>query len=160
MTAVAEPAIGRERRRHGRWRVEGGHVAVSGQNWPLVDISIGGFQARAIGDLPPLSPDFEGNIVWRQGREAINFHFRASVVRRDAETGFLAAEFEPLEGEEIDTLLRMLSAIEEERYLKLEREQRAAARRIFLRRALVTGVALGSIGLAVYLFWLFGLSGA
>ncbi|UUX50975.1 PilZ domain-containing protein [Nisaea acidiphila] len=160
MNAVAEAAIGQERRRHGRWSVSGAYAAVQGRKLPLIDISIGGFLARLPGEGGDVSSPLEGTIYWRGSRELIEFPFSAEIVRRLDSGESVAAQFHALEGESIDTLLRFLSAIEAERRERIEGEQRAAMRRILLRKLALWGVAGASILAALWLVWQFGLNGS
>lgn len=158
MSAVAEVAIGEERRRHGRWSVTGAYADVQGRKLPLIDVSIGGFLAR-LPDDGDISSPLEGTIYWRGGRELIEFPFSAEIVRRIGE-GNVAAQFHSLEGESIDTLLRFLSAIEAERHRRIEGQQRAAERRILMRKMTLWGVAGLSLVAALWFVWQFGFSSA
>jgi len=160
MSAVAEAAIGRERRRHGRWSVTGAYAVIQGRKIPLIDISIGGFFARLPDDGGQMSSPLEGTIYWRGARETIEFPFGADIVRRPDEGGSFAAQFHSLEGEAIDTLLRFLSAIEAERRERIERHQRRAERRVLLRKLAFWGVVGISLLAALWLVWTFGLGGA
>lgn len=159
MDAVAGTAIGRERRRHGRWSVSGAYAAIQkNRKLPIVDISIGGFLARLPDDGREVGSLLEGTIYWRGDRERIEFPFRADIVRRLDSGEKVAAQFQELEGESIDNLLRFLSAVEAERHERIEREQRAAERRILLRKLLVRSVIGLSICAGLYFAWLFGFS--
>lgn len=160
MSAVAEAAIGQERRRHGRWSVSGAYAAVQGRKIPLIDISIGGFFARLPDEGGHVSSPLDGTIYWRGTRETIEFSFSADIVRRPDEGGSFAAQFHSLEGESIDTLLRFLSAIEAERRERIERQQRGAERRVLMRKLALWGVIGGSLLAALWLVWQFGLNGA
>lgn len=159
MNAVAEAAIGQERRRHGRWAVSGAYAIVRDRKLPLIDISIGGFFARLPDEGGKVASPLEGTIYWRGTRELIEFPFSADIVRRPDGEGRFAAQFHALEGESIDTLLRFLSAIEAERRERIERQQRGAERRVLLRKLAFWGVAGVSLLAALWLVWQFGLRG-
>lgn len=159
MNAVAEAVIAEERRRHGRWSVSGAYASVQGRRLPLVDISIGGFLARLPEDGGEIESPLEGRIYWKGSRELIDFPFSADIVRRLGGGKNIAAQFQALEGESIDRLLQFLSAIEAERHQRIDRQQRAAERRVLTRRFGLWGVVAGSVLAALYLVWLFGLSG-
>ena len=160
MNAVAEAVIIEERRRHGRWSVTGAYASVQGRRLPLVDISIGGFLARLPDDGRDIESPLEGTIYWKGSREVIDFPFSADIVRRLNDGENIAAQFQALAGESIDSLLRFLSAIEAEQRHRIDRQQRAAERRILIRKLGLWSVTGISVLTAVYLFWLFGLSGA
>lgn len=157
MDAVAGTAIGQERRRHGRWSVHGAHAAIQrGRKLTLIDVSIGGFLATLPDDGKDVSTPIEGMIHWRGQRETIAFPFRADIVRRLDSGESVAAQFNELEGESIDALLRFLSAIEAERHERIDRQQRAAGRRILMRKMALWSVAGVSVLAAFYLVWQFG----
>lgn len=160
MNAVAEAVIIEERRRHGRWSVSGAYALVQGRRLPIIDISIGGFLARLPDDGREVGTPLEGTIYWKGSRELIEFPFSADIVRRLNDGENIAAQFQALAGESIDSLLRFLSAIEAERHQRIDRQQRAAERRILFRKLGFWSVAGISALVAVYLVWLFGLSGA
>ena len=133
---------------------------MQGRRLPLVDISIGGFLARLPDDGRDIESPLEGTIYWKGSREVIDFPFSADIVRRLNDGENIAAQFQALAGESIDSLLRFLSAIEAERHHRIDRQQRAAERRILIRKLGLWSVTGISVLTAVYLFWLFGLSGA
>lgn len=159
MNAVAETVIAEERRRHGRWSATGAYALVEGRRLPLIDISIGGFLARQPEDGQEVSTPLEGTIYWQGRDEMIEFPFSADIVRRLNNGQSIAAQFQSLAGESIDSLLRFLSAIEAERHQRIEKQQRAAERRILLRKLGLWSVVGCSVLIALYAFWIFGLSG-
>ena len=159
MNAVAETVIAEERRRHGRWSVTGAYASVDGRRLPLIDISIGGFLARLPEDRREIDTPLEGTIYWKGRDELIEFPFSADIVRRLHNGQSIAAQFQSLAGESIDSLLRFLSAIEAERHQRIASQQRSAERRILFRRLGLWSVVGGSVLIALYLFWVFGLSG-
>ena len=147
-TAAGRAVSGRDRRQHGRWRIEGAYAVIGEERWPLIDVSIGGFRARRPPDAPEPGRSFAGTIVWSDGRARGTLEFRARPVRvepgaanegdgeEDGEgVDTLAAAFEPLDGREIDRLLALLSGIEAQRRRERGPDPGAARRR--RRRLLV-----------------------
>lgn len=140
---------GRDRRQHGRWEVSGATVSIEDETFSVVDISIGGFQARIEGGVFHVGQDLDGMLV-RAGKSTRNhLDFSARIVRVDDESNLFAAAFEPLEGQQIDRLLSLLSSIDAERRKDKERMHRARDRgrritRIAVAFTIVAVIAVGA----------------
>ncbi|MDA0340164.1 MAG: PilZ domain-containing protein [Proteobacteria bacterium] len=151
---VVATTDGRERRQHGRWKIVGAYVQISDTRFPLVDISMGGFQLR--GDESTIDHDgiFSGSIVWPDGGRHNTVDFKARVVRVEPEHELVGIAFQPMDGKQIDQLLGMLTTVEGKWRGERERADRAVTRRRFIRR-LVTGLSvIGLAGAAGYAVWI------
>jgi hypothetical protein len=156
--AFAEPAAvkkgGRERRQHGRWKVNGAFVKVGNIRFSLVDISMGGFQMSGDNRTVSGAGVFDGSIVWPDGGRHGNLDFKARAVRIEAESEMIGAAFEPMEGQQIDQLLGMLSAIEGKWRAARERAERAEIRRRMLRRMVASISIIGIVGGLGWVVWI------
>jgi hypothetical protein len=142
---------GRDRREHNRWRIEGAMAQTDGRDWPLVDISIGGFQARDQGEQLTVGEEINGVILWATSTGEVNLEFKARLVRAEPQAGLFAAAFEILEGPQIDRLLNILSGIDSERRSQFERLDRSRRRRQMIGRigsfiAVLAGIAVVGAG--------------
>ncbi len=144
---------GRERRQHGRWKVTGAYVQVDGNRFPLIDISMGGFQMS--GDSRDVGGNriFEGTITWPDGGRNGTVDFKARAVRIEPDSEMIGVAFEPMEGEQIDQLLGMLSAIEAKWRYERERVERSGILRRRLRRLVASISIIGIVGGLGWVAW-------
>lgn len=144
---------GRERRQHGRWKVTGGYVKVGNIRFSLVDISMGGFQMRGDNRSVGEAGIFEGSIVWPDGGRHGQIDFKARAVRVEPDSEMIGAAFEPMDGEQIDQLLGMLSAAEAKWRNERERAERAEIMRRRLRRLVASVSIIGIMGGLGWVVW-------
>jgi hypothetical protein len=144
---------GRERRQHGRLKVTGGYVTVGNIRFSLVDISMGGFQMGGDNRRVNGTDIFEGTIIWPDGGRHGTVNFKARAVRVESDSELIGAAFEPMEGEQIDQLLGMLSAIEGKWRAERERAERAETRRRMLRRLVASISIIGIVGGLGWVVW-------
>ncbi len=144
---------GRERRQHGRWKVTGAYVQVGEDRFPLVDISMGGFQMRGDNHGAFGAGVFTGSIIWPDGGRNGTVDFKARAVRTEPGSEMIGAAFQPMEGEQIDQLLAMLSAIEGRWRHDRERAERSVILRRRLRRLVASVSLIGILGGLGWVAW-------
>lgn len=120
----------------------------------LVDISMGGFQMSDENRTVSGVGIFEGTIVWPDGGRHGTVDFKARAVRVEPDSEMIGAAFEPMEGEQIDQLLGMLSTIEGKWRAERERADRAGARRRILRRLVASISIIGIVGGLGWVVWI------
>jgi hypothetical protein len=145
---------GRERRQHGRWKVTDGYVKVGNIRFSLIDISLGGFQMSGDNRTVRGVGIFEGSIIWPDGGRHGTVDFKARAVRVEQDSEMIGAAFEPMEGEQIDQLLAMLSTVEGKWRAERERAERAETRRRMLRRLVASISIIGIVGGLGWVVWI------
>lgn len=108
-------------------------------------------------DLPVDGPEvggaIEGEIHSRATARAYQTSFRATVVRFDKHDRRIGIAFEPMEAEQIDGLLAILSSVERAYVNLREADQRRVELRRFVRRLVVAAVAGIALAAAGYAAW-------
>ena len=139
-----------ERRRHHRRTTHRVWVEVGGSPCWIDDISLGGFQftqADAVSREEILDTTISGTLVYQDDRAMYRMPFQARVVRFDEESSSVGVAFEPLNDDQIDVLLQVISAIERAVDERRERDARLERRRKWLKYGVAA--ASGAAVLAV-----------
>lgn len=150
---VSAEESGRDRRVHYRREAVKVWAQVDGGWYKVHDLSLGGLRLDRPVDNPGQGEVIEGDIHSRAGSRAHQTSFSATVVRVETDAKRIGVAFAPMEDEEIDGLLAILSAVEREfvasREAELRREQlQQALRRLGISALLLTGIAVA--GFAVW----------
>jgi len=109
-TAETSVPSGRERRVHHRRAVVRVWAQIDGGWYKVHDLSLGGLAVDTPVDRPGIGSVIDGELHSRADDRQRQSTFRASVVRVESDRIGLA--YEPMEPEQIDGLLSILSAIE------------------------------------------------
>ncbi len=149
----AAGSTGRERRVHHRREASRVWAQVDGGWYKVHDVSLGGLRLERPVDGPDIGGVIEGEIHSRAGNRQKHLAFRASVVRVEQETSRIGVAFTPMEAEQIDGLLAILSAVERDYVAFREAEHRVAALRRRLRRLAVIGAVTAGAAAAGYAVW-------
>ena len=97
-----------------------------------------------------------GELCQSSGGTKVRMSLQAKVVRIDNGAGFVGAAFMPMEAEQIDALLNMLSAIERDYLASRDAEERRLAFYQTLRRVgIIGGVTLAGL-VGGYVLWTMG----
>lgn len=154
--AMPVPArnAGRDRRVHHRREAIKVWAQVDGGWYRVHDLSLGGLGLERPVDRPGIGTRLEGEIHSRACSRNWKTSFSATVVRLDDGDSRVGVAFAPMEPEQIDGLLAILSAVEREYVMSREAELRSEALHRLLRQ-LGYGVliAAGTVA-AGYAAWL------
>ena len=138
-----------------RWRVCGAYVDVEDERFTLNGISISGFQLYDDERRLRANDMVEGTINWPTGGRSRQFEFKAKAVWADYHEQLCGVAFGPMEGRQIDKLLGVLKLIEDELRTKRDRQDRAAARRSWIRLAITLLSMVGAVFVVGYGVWVF-----
>ena len=147
------PSGGRERRVHHRREATRVWAQVDGGWYRVHDLSLGGLMLDHPVDGPEVGGVIEGEIHSRATARPYQTSFRATVVRHDRHDSRIGIAFEPMEPEQIDGLLAILSSVERAYVTSREADQRRAELRRLLRRlavAAAAGIVLVAAGYSVW----------
>ncbi len=133
-------SAGRERRVHLRREATRIWAQVDGGWYRVHDLSLGGLMLDRPVDGPDVGGTIEGEIHSRAGPRLTQTSFRATVVRHDERDGRIGIAFDPMEAEQIDGLLQILSSMERAYVSALEADQRRELLQRRLRRLAVVAV--------------------
>lgn len=147
-------AGGRDRRTHHRREVELVWAQVDDGWYKVYDLSLGGLGLDRPVDSPGIGVAIEGEIHSRAAGRALRCSFEATVVRIDDGGARIGVAFTPMDADQIDGLLAIMSAVERE-YVRV---REAALRREELRRrlrrfALASAAVLGAVAVG-YAVWI------
>lgn len=126
------PASGRDRRVHHRREVELVWAEVDGGWYKVHDLSLGGLALDRPVDAPGIGSVIAGELHSRAAGRLLRCGFRATVARLDDGGARIGAAFVPMDADQIDSLLSIMSAVERE-YVRV---RQAAAKRDQMRRRL------------------------
>lgn len=126
------PLSGRDRRVHHRREADLVWAQVDGGWYKIHDLSLGGLGLDRPVDDPGIGSVIDGEIHSRAAGRPLRCSFQATVVRLDNDGARIGVAFTPMDAEQIDGLLAIMSAVERE-YVRL---REAALRREDLRRRL------------------------
>ena len=152
MPAPAQSA-GRDRRVHHRREAIKVWAQVDGGWYRVHDLSLGGLGLDRPVDRPGIGAPIEGEIHSRAGARSWKTTFCATVVRLDDGDARIGVAFAPMEPEQIDGLLAILSAVEREYVMGREAELRGASLRRRLRQLGVGTLIVAGTLAAGYAAW-------
>lgn len=150
----AAQTAGRERRVHHRREAHRVWAQVDGGWYRVHDLSLGGLALDRPVDGPDVGGIIEGEIHSRAGRRQSHIGFRAEVVRADDRDDRIGVAFEPMEAEQIDGLLAILSSVERDYVAAREADQRREDMRRRLRRLAVGALMAAGLVAAGYAAWI------
>lgn len=127
---------------------------VDGRCYRVHDLSLGGLGFDRPDEAPGIGTLIDGEIHSQAGDRPKQISFQATVVRVDERENRVGAAFTPMEAEQIDGLLAILSAVERDYATTLE----AALHRAVLQRrrrrlavaAIIITVGAGAFGYAAW----------
>lgn len=151
---AAIPSAGRDRRVHHRREATRVWAQVDGGWYRVHDLSLGGLMLDLPVDGPGIGGAIEGEIHSRAGNRPTQTSFRATVVRFDEDERRIGIAFEPMEAEQIDGLLAILSSMERAYVSALEADQRREGLQRLLRRLAVVAIGAGTLVAAGYAAWM------
>lgn len=143
------PASGRDRRVHHRREAGRVWAQVDGGWYKVLDLSLGGLRIERPVDSPGIGGVIEGEIHSRAAGLKRQSSFRATVVRVGGDDDGIGVAFAPLEAEQIDGLLAILSAMERDfvdsrhAIVRQQELQRSLRRLSYVALAAVIAVGLG-----------------
>lgn len=149
----SESTNGRERRVHHRREAGRVWAQVDGGWYKVHDLSLGGFGLDRPVENPTVGTVIDGEIHSRAGDRSRSSGFQGTVVRVDLDEGRIGVAFAPLEPDQIDGLLAILSAIEREFVNTEEAALRHAALWRRLRRLGIAVLTIGTAVSACLIFW-------
>ena len=126
---------------------------VDGGWYKVHDLSLGGFGLDRPVERPDVGTVIDGEIHSRTGYRHLQSSFQATVVRVDEDDNRIGVAFAPLEPDQIDGLLAILSAVEREFIDAEEASLRSDALWRRMRRFGVTILVLGIAAAAGFAFW-------
>lgn len=147
------PDSSRERRVHHRREASRVWAQLDGGWYQVHDLSLGGLAIERPVDAPGIGGRIEGEIHSRAGNRPLQTGFSATVVRVDAREQRIGASFEPMEPEQIDRLLAIMSSVERDYVTALEADHRRVRLRRALRRLVIGTLAAACIVAAGFAAW-------
>lgn len=146
-TAATSAPSGRERRVHHRRAVVRVWAQIDDGWYKVHDLSLGGLAVDTPVDRPRIGSMIDGELHSRADDRHRQSTFRASVVRVDSDRIGLA--YEPMEPEQIDGLLSILSAVERDFVHAQVDILRREALRVRLRRLGYVAAILAVVAVTV-----------
>jgi len=147
------PASGRDRRVHHRRDAELVWAQVDGGWYKVHDLSLGGLGLDRPVEAPGIGSVLGGEIHSRAAGRPLRCDFEATVVRLDDGGARIGVAFTPMEADQIDGLLAIMSAVERDYVQQRQAAQRGDALRHRLRRLAIVGAAVIVAIAAGYAAW-------